>query len=149
MNTNTCIYAVAQHRSDSRGRGRFRGAPDTRVVAAVLAFGLFVAAGSAQATPAGAVEVNDRIFDIAGDADVVIDDEHMTPEQAHERIEHAEGWRSHSILTTADATLSTGSVSQIEFENNLKGPITSIDPLRVLGQPFTINGNTVLVRFTD
>lgn len=103
----------------------------------------------AQATSAGHVTVNDRVFDIADDASVLIDDDPVTLHEMHERIQGAEGWRSKSVVLGPDATLSSGSVSHIEFENNLKGPITSTAPLRVLGQPFTVNGNTVLVGFTD
>lgn len=122
--------------------------PVTFITALLFVIAL-LACPMVQATSAGHVTVNDRIFDIADDASVTIDDDPVTLHEMHERINSAEGWRSNSVVLGPDATLSSGSVSHIEFENNLKGPITSAAPLSVLGQPFTVNGNTVLVGFTD
>ena len=73
----------------------------------------------------------------------------VTLQQMHERIQNGEGWRSNSIVLSPNSTLTTGSISHIEFENNLKGPVTSTAPLSVLGQPFSVNGNTVLKGFAD
>jgi len=104
---------------------------------------------AALATSAGQVDINGRSFDISDTADVSIDDNSVTLQQMHDSIGTGGGWRSDSIVLSPDSTLTSGSVSKIEFENNLKGPITSTNPLSVLGQPFTVNANTVLKGFTD
>jgi len=106
-------------------------------------------AASVQATSAGQVSINDRVFDVSDTADVSIDDNAVTLQQMHDSIGTGDGWRTDSIVLSPDSTLTSGSVSKIEFENNLKGPITSTSPPSVLGQPFTVNGNTVLKGFTD
>jgi hypothetical protein len=103
----------------------------------------------ARAASVGEIEINERTFDIPQEAALSIDDDAVTIEQLHERIEKAEGWRSDDLVVGADDKLQGGSVTSIRLENNLKGPLTSSDPLRVLGQPFTINGNTLLKGFSD
>jgi len=115
----------------------------------LAALAMACASGAVRATVVGEIEVNDRTFEISGETQIEIDDESVSIEQLHERVEKGEGFRSDDLVVGADDKLSTGAASSIHVENNLKGPITSTDPLRVLGQPFTINGNTFLKGFTD
>lgn len=136
------IVGIHTARPTSRGFGSL----STLLFAGSL---LACAAAQAAAPSAGQVTVNDRSFDIADDASVWIDDDSVTLQQMHERIAEGDGWRSDSVVVSPDSTLTSGSVSQIKFENNLKGPVTSTAPLSVLGQPFSVNGNTVLKGFTD
>ena len=135
-------------RCGSRTSSRVRSLPATLLTALIFTISL-LACAAAQATSAGHIEVNDRSFDIADDSGILIDDDSVTLQQMHERIGDGGGWRSDSVVLSPDSTLTSGSVSQIRFENNLKGPITATAPLSVLGQPFSVNGNTVLKGFTD
>jgi Domain of unknown function (DUF5666) len=148
MNTQSVRGTTRRHPQPAairRRRLQPAGAPLFLLFVAVAVLGC----GIARAVSVGEIEVNERTFDIPGEAELSIDDDPVTIDELHDRLEKAEGWRSDDIVVDADATLSTGSVTSIRLENNLKGPITSVDPLRVLGQPFTINGNTVLVGFAD
>lgn len=145
MNDPGSACALQPHHRDRRS-GRLAG-----IIGAVL-FGVLSAlsvAPPAHAAKVGEIEVNERTFDVSGETEIEIDDELVSIEQLHERIEKGEGWRSDDLVVGADDKLQGGSVTSIRLENNLKGPITALDPLRVLGQAFTINGDTFLKGFAD
>jgi len=150
MNANRPSIAARRFiRSTSGSINRTRRCLPAIALAALVLGISMLASSAAQAASAGHIEVNDRSFDIADDAGVTIDDDSITLQQMHERIGDGGGWRSDSFVLSPDSTLTSGSVSQIKFENNLKGPITSTAPLSVLGQPFSVNGNTVRKGFID
>jgi len=148
MNANQLCIATKRFIRPTPGSSNRTRLAATVLAALVLGISM-LASSAAQAASAGHIEVNDRSFDIADDTGVTIDDDSITLQQMHERIGDGGGWRSDSVVLSPDSTLTSGSVSQIKFENNLKGPVTSTAPLSVLGQPFSLNGNTVLKGFTD
>lgn len=150
MNENVfSVFGIQLDRSKSSGGGWGHCRLSLHLLSALLIVAALLSGTAAQATSAGQITINERSFDISDTADVSIDDDSVTLQQMHERIDDGGGWRSDSVVLSPDPTLTSGSISQIKFENNLKGPITSTAPLSVLGQPFSVNGNTVLKGFTD
>lgn len=54
------------------------------------------------------------------------------------------GFNTQINAVNAGPTASGGNATQVALRNLLKGPVTSIDPLRVLNQPVTANADTIL-----
>ena len=49
-----------------------------------------------------------------------------------------------TLLDGVNSTIDTGIINEIELITNLQGPVTSISPLEILGQPVLTTGDTVL-----
>ncbi|MBL4661569.1 MAG: hypothetical protein JKY19_14515 [Alcanivoracaceae bacterium] len=50
-----------------------------------------------------------------------------------------------TLLDDVNSTIDTGTINAIELITNLQGPVTSISPLEILGQPVLTTADTVLV----
>jgi hypothetical protein len=104
---------------------------------------LLLAAASALAQPTQTVEVAGRLFTLPSDTPVIIDDE---PGVLADLIGRPAGMQ---LTWLAAGNGMHGNLPPLVFSYSVIGPVTTQDPLRVLGQEIAITGDTVLEGFSD
>lgn len=83
-----------------------------------------------------------RNFDVTSGTSITLDDHPLTLEQF---ATSGRGFSALVNITNVGPNTTTGTATQIQLRNLLKGPVTSVDPLKVLNQSVTITAETVLV----
>ncbi|MFN3714290.1 MAG: DUF5666 domain-containing protein [Alcanivoracaceae bacterium] len=103
--------------------------------------------GSGTTTGYGSIYINDfRYYQIAEDAIVRLDGELVTPTTINASGQGLPlGMVADFLLDdSADAELTRGTVVEMEANHRVIGPVTGLNPLRVLGQPVRVNDSTLL-----
>lgn len=102
-----------------------------------------VPASAAPYAATSAVTINGiRNFNVTAGTSITLDGNSMTAGQ------FAAGGRGFNALVhiaNVDPITTSGDATQIDLRNLLKGPVTSVDPLKVLNQPITVTADTLLV----
>jgi hypothetical protein len=88
------------------------------------------------------LQISNRTYELSSDTPVVIDD---APAVLSDLIDQPRGLQASWMPASADAR--RGGVPLLVFSYTLIGPVTGIDPLRVLGQPVTITGDAEVEGF--
>lgn len=76
---------------------------------------------------------------------IIIDGELINGPVTRERV--GTGVRMSGAVVAATATLIEGDLAELQIETHVRGPITALDPLSVLGQALTVTADTTLVNF--
>jgi hypothetical protein len=104
--------------------------------------------GIGTTTGFGSVIINDvRVFTIDSETKILRDGTEIT--EAELELE-GEGFATRvEVGTDVSIDFTSGTAVTIAVDNNVKGPVTSINPLTVLGQNIVATGDTVLAGLTS
>ncbi len=97
----------------------------------------------------GQVVFNDiRGLDVDSNTIITLDDQIITPPQLQEII--GLGYKGRfRVANDVNATVSTGTLTELHLIIDYKGIVTGLNPLRVMDQALLVTGDTVKVNFTD
>lgn len=109
----------------------------------LLSPAFLLAAASVLAQPTQTLEVGGRLYTLPSDTPVIIDDE---PGVLADLIGQPPGMR---LDWLAAGNGMHGNLPPLVFSYSVIGPVTTQNPLRVLGQEVAITGDTVLEGFAD
>ena len=104
--------------------------------------------GIGTTTGFGSVIINDvRVFTIDAETKILRDGSEIT--EAELELE-GEGFATRvEIGTDVNSDFTSGTAVTIAVDNNVKGPVTAINPLTVLGQSLVATGDTVLAGLSN
>ncbi len=104
--------------------------------------------GIGTTTGFGSVIINDvRVFTIDAETQILRDGSEIT--EAELELE-GEGFATRvEIGTDVNSDFTSGTAVTIAVDNNVKGPVTAINPLTVLGQNIVATGDTVLAGLSN
>ena len=104
--------------------------------------------GIGTTTGFGSVIINDvRVFTIDSETNILRDGSEIT--EAELELE-GEGFATRvEVGTDVNIDFTSGTAVTVAVDNNVKGPVTSINPLTVLGQSVIATGDTVLTGLTN
>ncbi|MGB5299174.1 MAG: DUF5666 domain-containing protein [Thiogranum sp.] len=104
--------------------------------------------GIGTTTGFGSVIINDvRAFTIDSETNILRDGSEIT--EAELELE-GEGFATRvEVGTDVNIDFTSGTAVTVAIDNNVKGPVTSINPLTVLGQSVIATGDTVLTGLTN
>lgn len=117
----------------------------TRRRCLALLWALAAACGSSNLGAAGAlgeISINDaHSYNIEASTAITLDGAVI---DATQLVDLGAGFNAQINAANVGPNANGGTANQIALRNLLKGPVTSLDPLSVLNQPITVNGDTVL-----
>lgn len=123
-----------------------------RIAAVCVALGLLLStfghAAPRERVGTGGIRVNQiRNYTLTEQTAVSIDGVTVGGPVTRERVGTG-GMRVRAAVVAGNATLTTGELTVLEFDNHTRGPVTQLDPLAVLGQIQTVTADTVLENFS-
>lgn len=117
----------------------------TRRHCLALFWALAAASAGSNLSAAGAlgeISINDtHSYDIEATTAITLDG---APIDVTQLVDLGAGFNAQVNAANVGPNANGGTANQIALRNLLKGPVTSLDPLSVLNQPVTTNGDTVL-----
>ncbi len=106
--------------------------------------------GIAAVTGFSSVIMNDnRVFTVDNNTQFFLDGNAINLSQIQTNNSGVGLMARYQVADDVNASITSGTLTVVQLENIVKGPVTSTNPLRVLGQDVIVTGNTVLVNSLD
>ncbi len=104
-------------------------------------FGSFILLGTTLSFAAEVLDINGRMVVVDAQTQVIVDDQPLAPGAA---LPYKAGMRVEATYATTSQPRGVPAAATVVFSYAERGAVTSIDPLRVLGQEVTVTADTGL-----